>query len=304
MSEAPVISVIVPVYNAERYLRECIESILSQSFTDFELILVDDGSIDSSPSICDEYSSKDARLSSVHDINKGVSAARERGFRESKGDYICFVDADDRISRDYLKMLYSAASDMDVVYTGEMDEVISGESFAKKLLCNKIKWFLHGKLYHRDVFREDELFVPREYYIGEDLIINIRLANNIKNVRCIDFQGYHYREHEGSVTHTCKVSLEYEERFIEIVERSLGQLSARCHNEMWLFKLRYIMQMIQTRKPIERSKPWVQEALSYKGNIKIGWGERIVLNVPNFKVCYLLLRLKKYLVASLRTIKK
>lgn len=64
------------------------------------------------------------------------------------------------------------------------------------------------------------------------------------------------------------------------------------------------MQMIQTRKPIERSKPWVQEALSYKGNIKIGWGERIVLNVPNFKVCYLLLRLKKYLAASLRTIKK
>lgn len=75
MSEAPVISVIVPVYNAERYLPECIESILSQSFTDFELILVDDGSTDSSPSICDEYSSKDARLSSVHDINKGVSAA-------------------------------------------------------------------------------------------------------------------------------------------------------------------------------------------------------------------------------------
>ena len=75
MSEAPVISVIVPVYNAERYLPECIESILSQSFTDFELILVDDGSTDSSPSICDEYSSKYARLSSVHDINKGVSAA-------------------------------------------------------------------------------------------------------------------------------------------------------------------------------------------------------------------------------------
>ena len=75
MSEAPVISVIVPVYNAERYLPECIESILSQSFTDFELILVDDGSTDSSPSICDEYSSKDARLSYVHDINKGVSAA-------------------------------------------------------------------------------------------------------------------------------------------------------------------------------------------------------------------------------------
>ena len=106
MSEAPIISVIVPVYNAEKYLHECIESILSQSFTDFELILVDDGSTDSSPSICDEYSSKDAWLSSVHDINKGVSAARERGFRESKGDYICFVDADDRISRDYLKMLY------------------------------------------------------------------------------------------------------------------------------------------------------------------------------------------------------
>lgn len=304
MAEDPKISVIIPVYNAEKFLRECIESVLAQSFTDFELILIDDGSTDSSPSICDEYSSKDERVSSVHDINKGVSAARERGYRESKGEFVCFVDADDKISCDYLRMLYCAAFGVDVVYTGENDDVISGEDFAKKLLCNKIKWFLHGKLYHRDVLREDVLLVPREYYIGEDLIINIRLAKNIKNVRSIKFQGYYYREHEGSVTHSCKVSLEYEERFIEIVEDSLGQLGDRCYNEMWHFKLRYISQMIQTRKPIDRSEPWVQEVLSCKGNVVTGWEERIVLYVPSFKVCYLLLSLKKHIAEMLRLLNK
>ena len=97
MAEGLKISAIVPVYNAEDYLCECIESILSQSYTDFELILVDDGSIDSSSIICDEYSVKDKRVFTCHGDNKGVSAARRIGFEQSTGAYICFVDAGDTI---------------------------------------------------------------------------------------------------------------------------------------------------------------------------------------------------------------
>ena len=88
----PAISIIIPVYNAEKYLRRCIDSVLSQSFTDFELILVDDGSTDSSPQICDEYASQDSRVKVIHKANGGVSAARNDGLDIAKGEYVTFIE--------------------------------------------------------------------------------------------------------------------------------------------------------------------------------------------------------------------
>lgn len=92
------ISVIVPVYNVEKYLSRCIDSIISQTFSDFELILVDDGSTDSSGKICDEYGKKDGRVKVIHKRNGGLSSARNCGLENAKGNYICFVDSDDWIS--------------------------------------------------------------------------------------------------------------------------------------------------------------------------------------------------------------
>lgn len=103
------ISVIVPVYNVATWLRRCVDSILAQTFTDFELILVDDGSTDSSPAICDEYVSKDKRVSVLHSANAGLSSARNSGLLIASGDYISFVDSDDWISPDMLEYLYSLA---------------------------------------------------------------------------------------------------------------------------------------------------------------------------------------------------
>lgn len=295
MAEGLKISVIVPVYNAEDYLCECIESILSQSYTDFELILVDDGSTDSSSIICDEYSVKDKRVFTCHGDNKGVSAARKIGFEQSTGAYICFVDADDTISADYLETLVGSSYCFDVVCSGCQSEVLSGELFANRLLCNTMKWFLHGNLYKRDVFRNGVLAVPREYYIGEDLIVNLRLSQNVRNVKCISYEGYNYRFNESSITHSCNVNLEYEEKFIEMVGESLGELSNQCYDAYWAFKLRYIRTMILTQKPLKLSNHWVQETLKYRGNVAIGWGDRIVLYSPNIKICYALLKIHNYL---------
>ena len=94
----PIISVIVPVYNTEKYLDECIQSILSQTFADFELLLVDDGSTDGSGNICDKYAIQDERIKVFHQENRGVTAARKLGVKYSNGNYICFVDSDDKIS--------------------------------------------------------------------------------------------------------------------------------------------------------------------------------------------------------------
>ena len=111
----PAISIIIPVYNAENYLRRCIDSVLSQSFTDFELILVDDGSKDKSPQICDEYASQDTRVRVIHKANGGVSAARNDGLDIAKGEYITFIDSDDWVERDYLSTL-SNYRDYDIVF--------------------------------------------------------------------------------------------------------------------------------------------------------------------------------------------
>lgn len=117
MNEVPKISIIVPVYNVEKYLARCIDSILEQTFSDFECLLIDDGSPDCSGALCDEYAHKDNRIHVIHQKNAGVSAARNRGLDAARGEWICFVDSDDWCAKDMLSLLYGAAfeNDADVV---------------------------------------------------------------------------------------------------------------------------------------------------------------------------------------------
>ncbi len=120
----PCISVIVPVYKVEKYLRRCVDSILSQSFTDFELLLTDDGSPDNCPAICDNYAAKDSRVRVIHKENGGLSSARNAALNICEGKYICFVDSDDYISPDMFEKLLSAAknNDCEVAICGQFTE--------------------------------------------------------------------------------------------------------------------------------------------------------------------------------------
>ena len=133
MSElsSPKISVIVPVYKVEEYLHRCIDSILSQSFTDFELILVDDGSPDNCGKICDEYAQKDSRVRVFHKPNGGVSSARNLGLDNANGEWIAFIDSDDYVDVDYLAELdsYSKMLDVDYVITLNTIRTYTKESF-------------------------------------------------------------------------------------------------------------------------------------------------------------------------------
>ena len=107
----PEFSVIVPVYNVEPYLRQCIDSILGQSFADFELILVDDGSPDGCPAICDEYAAKDGRVTVIHQLNAGLVRARKSGLLRASADYICFVDSDDWVKEDWLQTVHQCLAE-------------------------------------------------------------------------------------------------------------------------------------------------------------------------------------------------
>ena len=109
------ISIIVPVYNVEKYLNNCIDSILSQTYTDFELILVNDGSNDNSGEICDFYKKLDSRIKVFHKENGGVSSARNVGISNTNGNYICFIDSDDCVNELYLHNLYD--KEVDIVIT-------------------------------------------------------------------------------------------------------------------------------------------------------------------------------------------
>lgn len=207
-----MISVIVPVYNVDKYLNACIDSILRQSFDDFELLLVDDGSSDSSPAICDEYASRDPRVKVFHKANGGVSDARNTGLDHARGEYVAFIDGDDWIQPDYLEMLHDRmqSGSFDLVTSGlvwwhsdndqevdSLDEVplldIDVESDMVSLLSQHHMTSPVSKLYRMDIIKEAGLRFDTRLSFGEDRDFNIRYLRFAKLVSTIGYAGYFYR---------------------------------------------------------------------------------------------------------------
>lgn len=222
----PQISVIVPVYNGERYLYECIDSILNQSFTDFELILVDDGSKDGSGQICDNYAKKDQRVRVIHKQNEGINATRKRGVQEAKGIWICFCDNDDSLPADALSDMFCLTDNTDIVIGFP-----ETPCHKKQLTLTKCRQFLisgkrvpptpWAKLYRRNILSDDVFDFPREIDGEEDMIMNIRLFFKIERPpRFIFKKVYNFRRNPISVSHTKVSSIEHEEIFDSV--RSLS----------------------------------------------------------------------------------
>lgn len=189
-------SVIVPIYKVEKYLERCIESVLSQTFNDLELILVDDGSPDKCPEICDEYEKKDNRITVIHKENGGLVSARQAGIKIAKGEYVLNLDADDAIEDYTLETAYEIikSTDTDIIafslkhyINGEVGETIhdaleeglySGEDLEKKvypkLLSDKnmkhIAYFLSGKVIRRTLVTPNQLNVSTKISLGEDVM--------------------------------------------------------------------------------------------------------------------------------------
>ena len=117
VSKEPLITVVVPIYNVEDYLNKCIESIVNQTYKNLEIILVDDGSPDNSPKMCDDWAKKDKRIKVIHKENGGVSSARNIGIDKSKGEWITFVDADDWIEKTYIEDMYNISIEFEISRT-------------------------------------------------------------------------------------------------------------------------------------------------------------------------------------------
>lgn len=221
-------SIVVPVYNVEKYLNECVDSILNQSFTDFELILVDDGSKDNSPAICDKYEASDSRVKVIHKVNGGVSAARNTGIDNCSGEWIVFVDSDDSIGKSLLEdcnnainetkaeiCCFELTEDESLIKTnsnkGAYQQFGKAEienlqvaifnrdcqTFARDL----IKAPHPAKCFLRSVINDNGLRFNEKLTNGEDGIFNLYYLQNISRGVYVKEKLYFYRQCENSITH-------------------------------------------------------------------------------------------------------
>lgn len=202
----PQISVIVPVYKAEKYLHRCIDSILAQTFTDFELILVDDGSPDGSGAICDEYAQKDKRVKVIHKENGGVSSARNAGLDKVIGKWVTFIDADDYIEQGFFNIPEEATEDLliqNYKFFGDNDKVVC---FQKKIIKEVyIPEFLNenlhkewlrapwAKFYKTDIIKNKNIYFPLNIKIGEDALYIQEYLHYTKSVNFIATSQYMYK---------------------------------------------------------------------------------------------------------------
>lgn len=206
-----MVSVIVPIYNVEEYLEECLESIRNQTYTNIEVILVNDGSTDGSREICESYCEKDIRFRLINQENQGQSVARNRGFKESIGQYIMFVDSDDVVNTDVLEVLLPyMKTDVDIVeceMTREKEAfflnkiptiVFEGNSKEAILNCiaiKEVKFCAFTKLYRREIVEKIPFL---EGYIYEDVFTGINYLNHIRKIIVVDYIGYYYRVRPNS----------------------------------------------------------------------------------------------------------
>ena len=217
-NNSPKISVIVPVYNSEQYLPKCIDSILSQTFTDFELILVNDGSKDGSGDICDQYAQKDNRVRVFHKENGGVSTARNKGVELSEGKWLCFIDSDDWVEKTYIedfglnedypkgtiylqghKDSYGGVIQSNKKRTYYKDELLNNDI---NEAIEEVKLFHNGfpvlKLYETDIIRSNNIVFPKGIQFNEDWVFNFDYFKHITGVHVSSGSGYIYMHRDNN----------------------------------------------------------------------------------------------------------
>ena len=279
-NEKPLISIVVPVYNVEEYLEESINSLLNQTYTNTEIILVDDKSTDKSGTICDSYL-ENKKVKVIHkDINEGLGKARNTGIENANGKYIAFVDSDDYIDTNYFELLYQSLIDSlaDVAYCGHIKFSVNGERVFSNMLAghtcseeeiikvviprmcgrtkenDQLQMSSCMALYSLEIIKKFDIRFPSEReYISEDLIFNILYLLKCNRACFTPGVGYHYRYNEKSLTHVY-----LEDRFekqkimtqkIETLTQSIGNY-AYCKEQIantFLIWVRACIQMEQRR---------------------------------------------------------
>lgn len=271
----PLISIVLPVYNVERYLGRCIDSLLAQTFEDFEAILVDDGSTDSCGAICDRYAAQDSRIRVIHQPNAGTMAARRRGYSAAKGDYIVFCDSDDAMPLHALATLYRAAREQqtDIVFGGhtvrydngnsrtcvsQLPEIRNREEMQRSMLKHLVLCSLYGNIYKRELFTGYDYHIPSAL-LHEDRLMLVQLIDRSQTFGSLDEPVYDYYQNDTSITRNrltekkLKGALDACEWLVEYMQEK-----GMCVNEAKEFYVRYMNWQLEhgyDRKLIEDHSP-------------------------------------------------
>ena len=205
----PLISIIIPAYNVEQYLTACLSSIEQQTYQNFEVILIDDGSIDSTGAMCDTVATKDDRFKVIHQKNQGVSVARNKGIEKARGEYIAFIDSDDKITPEYLSS-FSLKNDIEiqghVIYEKNIQRsvIYSKRKVQKdvaKVFClgpfNSAVW---GKIFKTSIIKDNKIVFPVNLCFSEDTIFLLQYIKHCKTLAVFDAAEYIYINHSGSLT--------------------------------------------------------------------------------------------------------
>lgn len=279
-----LISVIVPVYNVEKYLKKCLDSIINQSYKNIEIILVDDGSNDTSGKICDEYEKKDERIKVIHKKNGGLSDARNVGIEESKGEYICFIDSDDYIEPNMIEDLYKACIDYNVKIAScdKIRELENGKKvFEKKYessrMITKKEAYSNmllfdpavcDKMFERSLF--DEVKFPKGK-LYEDILTTNKLIEQCDNLYHIAKPYYHYIQRNNSIVHQ-KFSikkLDYirnAKKLYEYIVNEYPELQEQCDAYYSLVLATTLCDMYKDRKKLKNEyEKYLNELRKYEG---------------------------------------
>lgn len=230
----PKVSVVVPIYKVEKYLSRCIESITNQSYTNLEIILVNDGSPDRCGDICEEYALQDSRIKVIHKVNGGVSTARNTGIDVCNGKYIAFIDADDTIEKTYVEKLVSTIENnrLDIVSCGYIDQSKYGNiklndfynediRLEKKEFINRIfngvGGTVWGKIFKRNIIIDNNIRMNSNIFMCEDMIFVLEYAIKCERYGVINENLYNYnRLNEDSIS--SKINLCYYNNLIKVIE--------------------------------------------------------------------------------------
>ena len=227
-NQQPVVSIIIPIYNVESYLRCCLNSILAQTFQSWEAVLVDDGSKDTCGSICDEYATKDGRIRVIHKPNGGLTSARNAGLAMASGEWVMYLDGDDWIEPEMLELLLRkgeetgadivmgdflfAYPDRDVPY--RFPDWDNSKTTSLNRYITSVWACVCGGIHRRSLYEEHQLQSPQGVTYCEDFHLIVRLCYFARKVVNVHRPFYHYRQQEGSVMHNLNKKTERDEQWV------------------------------------------------------------------------------------------
>lgn len=270
--EKMTISVIIPVFNGEKTIGRCIESVIGQTYTDWELIIVDDGSKDETLNVCERYKNKDTRVHVISQSNKGVSAARNLGLNKAKGSYILFIDADDYVELQMFEVFISELQEKryDVICFGlskqyENGTIIKHEKIEeikdkdKKYSCYSSQTFgyVWNKLYKKKIIDENKIVFNSSMKIFEDEVFNCNFFKYAEDILIMDHIFYHYIQYEGTKQATRKV-------YLDILEQNNIRFNAWIDLNDELAKKRIEQLSYEACKDVILVFPYMKKGLDYK----------------------------------------